>query len=349
MSEVARARNHGRGWIGFFLKLLISAALLAAVIAANREAMLETLARKPSPGLFVAALACYLAGVMLALARWFLLVRAQELPFGMRDALRLGWIGMFFNLVIPGAVGGDVVKAAYVAREQHHKGRAIASIIIDRLVGLLGLFLLAAAFGIHAWNELNPRVRPIVVSAIIASVIVSALLLLMFTVRPKGPLARRLSRHPRGHRLVSELHATGLAYRRRLDRVALAIGMAAVTHTANVLAFACVARALFGSAAPSLVSQFTIVPLVLFSTAIPLPFSGLGASETVSGLLFQSVSFAGGALAMLGFRLLQLVAAVIGAAVYLACKAETQALLEPSERPRFIARADQPETIISTG
>ena len=84
------------------------------MIAGNRSALADVMSRRPAAAPFAAALALYLGGVILAFLRWYLLVRAQDLPFRLRDAMRLGWIGMLFNIVIPGAVGGDVVKAVVV-------------------------------------------------------------------------------------------------------------------------------------------------------------------------------------------------------------------------------------------
>ena len=59
--------------------------------------------------------------------------------FSFRDAVRLGFIGNIFNLVIPGAVGGDVIKAAFLCRMQpDKKPQAVASMVLDRILGLLG-------------------------------------------------------------------------------------------------------------------------------------------------------------------------------------------------------------------
>ncbi|GIW87535.1 MAG: hypothetical protein KatS3mg108_1859 [Isosphaeraceae bacterium] len=306
------------------LKLLISITLLGAVIAAHREPLADVVSQRPAAGPYTLALILYLGGVVLAFFRWFLLVRAQDLPFRFQDAHRLGWIGMLFNIVIPGAVGGDVVKAAYLARMQHHKGRAIASVIIDRLVGLLGLFLLTVLAGAGAWGSLDPRARPIVVVASIAFSVVLGLLVLILTIHRHIPLGRRFRPGSRGHHLLMELHAAGVAYRRRRVWVAAAIALATVTHVANVAAFSLVAQALYATSAPSPLDCFTIAPLVLFSTAIPLPLSGLGATETVGAFLFRLVGFDGGAVVMLGFRLLQAVAATIGGWVYLTSPASVR-------------------------
>jgi uncharacterized membrane protein YbhN (UPF0104 family) len=319
----AQGKKATRKALLIVLKIVISVGLLVFVVARNREAFADTLEHKPSILGLLAALALYLGGVALAFARWWVLVRALELPFRLREALRLGWIGLFFNMVIPGAIGGDFVKAAYIARAQHHKGRAVASVVIDRLVSLIGLFLLAAAGGLFAWGRFDRRVRPMVVAAWIALAVTLALLALSFSIHPRGPLARRLSRRARGERLIGELHATGVAYRRRLGWVGLATLMACATYLAHVAAFALVYRSVFpddpGPGAPGYLS---LVPLVLFSTAIPLPFAGLGAAENVSAVLFRTLGYGGGAVAMIGFRLLQLVGAGLGIWVYLTHRAE---------------------------
>ena len=75
-----------------------------------------------------------------------------EPRFTLRAAILLGFIGNVFNLVIPGAVGGDLIKAAYLVRMHVKKTQAIASMVIDRILGLLGLFILAAIAGALAWS-----------------------------------------------------------------------------------------------------------------------------------------------------------------------------------------------------
>src|SRR2546430_8221736 len=50
---------------------------------------------------------------------------------------------MFFNAFLLGSTGGDVIKAWYVAHETHHKkAEAVATVVVDRLIGLLALFII---------------------------------------------------------------------------------------------------------------------------------------------------------------------------------------------------------------
>ena len=103
------------------------------------------------------ALAIYSWPMFGTFVRWYLLVRVIEPRFKFSRPCFLGLIGMVFNLVIPGAVGGDLIKAAYLVREcGSGKTQAIASMVIDRILGLLGLFILASIAGGFAWRWRPP-------------------------------------------------------------------------------------------------------------------------------------------------------------------------------------------------
>ena len=70
------------------------------------------------------AFLCFAIALPITLVRWYVLVRAESLPFTLGNAFRLGLIGLFFNSFLPGSVGGDLVKAAGIVREQIvHRGR----------------------------------------------------------------------------------------------------------------------------------------------------------------------------------------------------------------------------------
>ena len=69
-----------------------------------------------------------------------------------------------------------------------------------------------------------------------------------------------------------------------------------------------------------------IVPLTLFTTAVPLPFGALGLSELVSSRLWDLLSYPRGATAMLGFRVLMYAGGLLGACVYLWNLKEVRAL-----------------------
>lgn len=91
-------------------------------------------------------LAIMLHGIVLftGALRWRLLLRAQDIDLGYLTVLRLTLTGFFFNLAVPGAVGGDLVKMGYTMRRApEHKTAAVFSIVVDRVMGIMGLFVVA--------------------------------------------------------------------------------------------------------------------------------------------------------------------------------------------------------------
>lgn len=97
------------------------------------------------------ALVICTACMILTFVRWYILVRAQDLPFTVASAVRLGLIGAFFNLFLPGAVTGDLVKMVQLARAQSRRTVAVATIIVDRVIGLCGLIWLMGLLGAVFW------------------------------------------------------------------------------------------------------------------------------------------------------------------------------------------------------
>ena len=67
-------------------------------------------------------------------------------PCAWSEALRIGFLGYLFNFAPLGIVGGDLLKAWLLARIQHgRRAEAVATVIVDRLVGLYLLFVVATA------------------------------------------------------------------------------------------------------------------------------------------------------------------------------------------------------------
>jgi glycosyltransferase 2 family protein len=92
-------------------------------------------------------LAVILYGVVLSFGiyRWRILLEVQGIHLRAWDLIKLTMVGQFFNITIPGAVSGDIIKMVYV--RDHAPGRtaeAVLTIMLDRIVGILGLFVVAA-------------------------------------------------------------------------------------------------------------------------------------------------------------------------------------------------------------
>ncbi|MEJ7637014.1 MAG: lysylphosphatidylglycerol synthase domain-containing protein [Singulisphaera sp.] len=141
-------------WPKSLLKLalrLVGLALLVHVFVENRDSFREVFAHRPDFRFLAMAFALCLLALVSTFLRWMIIVRAQGLVLRLRDAVRVGFAGNAVDQIVPGQVGGDVLKANYLRRSGGGTARAVASILLDRAIGILGLFTLAAAMGAVDW------------------------------------------------------------------------------------------------------------------------------------------------------------------------------------------------------
>ena len=91
--------------LGFCVSLALLAYLFRDALASDQFSQLFAAAKRWD--YLVLGWCAAFAAVCLTFARWYLLVRALDLPFSLKDAFRLGFIGFFLNFFTVGVVGGD--------------------------------------------------------------------------------------------------------------------------------------------------------------------------------------------------------------------------------------------------
>jgi glycosyltransferase 2 family protein len=259
----------------------------------------------------VVAMIAFTAAQILGIVRWHLLVRAQGLAFTFLDALRFGMLGIFFNTFLPGAVGGDIVKAAAVARGQRRRTVAIATVLVDRIIALWGLVWFVALLGAVFWiagilDGLGSVQAKLVVSA--AGVIVAAsavvwLLMGLMSQQRADDLAVCLSRLRGLGPQAAEFWRAVWLYRCCQSSIALALVLSWLGFIGLVMCFYFSAHALWDSdltsPLPGLADHFLLVPVGLVIMAVPLLPGGAGIGELGFGLLYGWFGYDGAA-AVLG-------------------------------------------------
>lgn len=96
-------------------------------------------------GYLLLAMACYPASIFLGAKRWQWLLASHNLDPGFRESVRLTWMGYLSNNVLPGATGGDFVKAVSIARRTPgRRTSAVMTVLLDRIIGMVALMLVGA-------------------------------------------------------------------------------------------------------------------------------------------------------------------------------------------------------------
>ncbi len=312
---------------------------------ASQDQSFAELYRQPKQwGLLGLAFGTALAAVMLTFLRWFLLVRSLHLPFRLGNAMRLGFVGYLFNFLTLGVVGGDLLKAVFIARQQPgRRAEAVATVVVDRSIGLFALFLLAAisflSVDLEATSVRDPRqlefiqliCRVTFACAVAGTLGLAVLLLPGFTT---APFWDALTQLPRVGGTIERLVGAMRMYRRQPLMLLGTLVMSLGTHTLFVLCIYLIARGLPGGE-PPLSTHFVIVPIANVAGAIPLP-GGMGPFEYTLDLLYRGVSSVSvaprqGFLIALAFRLITLLIAMVGVVYYLAGRREVSDLVKEAE------------------
>ena len=96
-----------------------------------------------SLGYFALSLITYVVAQLVIAVRWWLLLRAQTIRIGILPTFRLHFVGLFYNNIMPSSVGGDLLKAWYVTKHTDRRLEGALSVVVDRVVGLVGMVLMA--------------------------------------------------------------------------------------------------------------------------------------------------------------------------------------------------------------
>jgi glycosyltransferase 2 family protein len=358
-------KHHAAKWLVPFLKYGVGFGLLAYVISKYWGE--QTTVRKEvdgtetvitSPGLEqllggpIAFEWLLVAAVLMASAaglqiyRWYLLVRALDLPFGVLDAYRLSLVGIFYNTFFPGSVGGDLLKAYFIAHAHpERKSRAVASVIIDRAFGLFGLILFVAVAGSIAWAagdarlEANASLRWLVkvMAGIAAGSVLAFLLLGLLPESRIDRFAGRLKSLGKVGGSLAEMWYAGITYRKRLRVVGIALVLSAVSHVALVSAFHCASR-LFPPSNPerdlaTAVEHAVVAPIGFIVQAVPVSPGSVGVGEAAFAALYKMSDRpeTRGVVARLSLRIVEWLIALVGYIVFLTMRAEVRELQHEME------------------
>ena len=271
-------------------KIVVSGTLLYVVFSKIRvsEAIRRLGEANHSFTLIAAGLAL-IAPVLLAV-RWWILARPL---ITWSDAFTFTWIGLFYGIILPGGVSGDVVKGGLLAWKNIHTRRASlpASILIDRVVGfgvMLSFFCLSSLLVINegASPALAHFARP---SAIVGAVGICGLLLgftpafrhLALIVVGRIPWQRLRSQ-------IQQFAESTFAYSKERSRLLLAALLSAASQILGIVMYSTLLNAL--SIHFELIPTFALYSIFAVLGMAPITIAGIGARDWFAVCFFSAYS-----------------------------------------------------------
>lgn len=271
-----------RARIGFGVRLLVSAVLLAILItridfdaAFPKDRHLSTIAW------FVGAVLLATVGLVLSAWRWQRVLDAFGVHIPLRALTGHYFAGQFVGNVLPSTIGGDVLRVSRSAKSVGGE-TAFAAVALERLTGFLALPLLCLlGFLVDPVLLESPTAW---VALLISGIALAALGLILFLAgHPK--VAGRFREHENWMRFVGAVHV-GVEHLRGNPRAALGVlGTALVYQVSVVATVGCIVLTLGVDVPAGAVLAFT--PAVAMAQVVPISLSGLGIREGMLVLLLH--------------------------------------------------------------
>ncbi len=118
--------------------------------------------------LILAVIVQIISFVLLSLRWWVLLREHNNIELG--SVVKISYIGVMFNNILPSSIGGDVVRGYYILKKGVSLSNSILSLIVDRVLGLLCVLLFSFIFLLiyHDMHLLPSYIETIILASILS-------------------------------------------------------------------------------------------------------------------------------------------------------------------------------------
>ncbi|MFH1312161.1 MAG: lysylphosphatidylglycerol synthase transmembrane domain-containing protein [Candidatus Eisenbacteria bacterium] len=263
------------------LRFAVSAGLIIyLVVRLDLDQILEHLSTVRASPLVLAAVMIF--GMIFANSvRWKVVLRARGMDIPLARLVYYCLMGIFFSSFLPTSIGGDFARAIAVSGDTGRPADALASVIVERLMGffvLLPVGLISIPF---VAGQLTEWSLVLTVGFITVATFAGVYVMLQRPVarrlaRLLDPLLGLLERFKARERLEKAYEAV-VTYRDCRPAIYQGVAVSVLSRLSWICGCYFVGRAF--SIELSFTSLLLIVPVVEFARLIPISISGIGVRE----------------------------------------------------------------------
>jgi len=155
------------------IKLVVSGLLIYFIFSKIDVLEIGNTLSSSNPYYLVLALLFFLSSKILAAFRLNLYFHQLEVFLAQKSNLKLYFLGMFYNLFLPGGIGGDAYKGYAIKKKFDVATKKVVSVLVlDRLSGLLLLFVYACSLILIVQQETTIALKPFFMLGIPLSILV---------------------------------------------------------------------------------------------------------------------------------------------------------------------------------
>jgi len=284
---VTTARVAGR-----WLRATVAIGLLAWLLWISHPADIWRVASAARPAPLLIAIGLTFFDRALMAWRWLLLL--QPVPAAARPSLgrvmRIFFVSTFVGTFLPASIGGDAVRAYSISRDEVSGADAVASVFMDRMLGVAALLVMGVP-GLFFARDLAAN-RAVLAGLAATGAVSLVTILVIFSERVGVWSARFIAAVPMpplqrmAHSIVESIRRYARFHWRLLNVLLASIGV----QILRVVQAYCLGRSL-GIDAP-LAAYFAFIPVILLIMLLPITVNGLGTSQAAFVWFFARVGVA---------------------------------------------------------
>ena len=258
-------------------RLIITAAILAYLLRSIDAGAAAKAVLRMDPWWFALTLVLVALDRGVMALRWVILLRAANVDLPTRSAVRIFLTSSFVGSFLPAGIGADAARAYAVAARTSQGSQAVASVGVDRVLGLVAIVALGVV-GVAGWAQhLDPALRVRLYAAAAAAGLATVAALWMDRiVRACVPASWHGTKW--GWRVMRLGDAVG-AYRQHRGVLALVLALSVAVQLIRVLQGYGLGRGL--DIGVDFSYYLVFMPIALLLLLLPVSISGFGLPQAV--------------------------------------------------------------------
>lgn len=246
------------------LSILMAGIVLRSVDLKNLRATFLTM----SPGAVILVVVGYTIGQLISSVKWWTIARSGGITTAYPSALKAYFIGMFLNCFSFGMLGGDAARGILVAQGQPKKTEGLASVVADRVHGLIVLSCIALLTSVIMGRD---RVAPDLIQLLLLLVIgCTAGWLIGPWILPRLPFMRTT-------RIGLKLQQVMTIFPRDLKTLTVITSLSVAFHLLQISLHWVMAYGM--GITISFTTLLMVIPFVNIVCSLPISWNGLGVRE----------------------------------------------------------------------
>jgi glycosyltransferase 2 family protein len=309
-------RASTKKWLKFGFRLGCTVLLFAVLFKSFAWSTLFTTLTRLDVAIVLIGLIVGVFGVIVSSYQWKSLLNGEHIHIDLARLINLYFVGIAFNHFLPTGMGGDVVKAYYVSREGGSMATSSSAVLMSRLTGLFGMFIVSISALLIWHTSFSPEiVIPFLLLVLLTS---AAIAFAVFSVSILPHLFKgRSAQWPIFASIISLGNAFSVSIRqpRSLGSATL---FGVFFHLETCLNYYIYAVALHLNVPLSF--YFVAIPFVTLVAFLPISINGFGLRESVFVYTFSIIHIPTATSLLLAFLvdLQTLLFGLIGGGIYLA-------------------------------